>query len=472
MKIFLMLLVLIVSCSGDDSAPPGHLSRNDALADFQFLVKRIQEIHPNLYIHKTAADEAALIKKLRAELDASVDTVGLYNIAAEYLTSFKDGHTFPAMDFVAREYQSSLDKGNTIMPIEVDFNDGEFFIERLFNDGKLSITGAKLAAINGKSAEQIISAFQRYYAKAVSRFDAAHARLFREYFYMSFGSYERWAISYQPSHGKVKEIELPGLDRATFDRLNNVTMNQQSEMGGPGYDFRYLEEGQIGLLTMTRMGGLDAFKIWLEKIFGELQQRQTPYLVIDMRKNGGGSSALGDALFDYLNDQPYGDGRMYVKISEPIQQWYINSRQGHPLYNFVVDSPRDSLVMWPDTAKIQPGSNKLRYNGKSFLLIGPKTFSSGHMFAGLFKCQDIGTVIGQPTGQATRTVGDAFFFRLPKSRIGVNASYKVFESDCEANYLKGFQPDIYVSYDAEELQAGDDKELAVVRRLIEEGGSQ
>ena len=187
-----------------------------------------------------------------------------------------------------------------------------------------------------------------------------------------------------------------------------------------------------------------------------------------MRNNGGGNSAVGDVLYAYLSDKPYTEGRMYIKTSKEIKDWYRSERQGHPLYDLVINGQDNELVLYPDTVKTIPEKVHYPFKVNVFLLISRKTYSSGHMFAGLFKCNDIGVMIGQETGQATKTVGDAYSFKLPNSGFDISVSYKIFESMCELSYFHGFQPHYTVEYTPEELSSGIDKELIFTQNLIDQ----
>ena len=441
------------------------LSASDINADFQHLAEQLSEIHPNLYIHRTPIEETRLRTSIESQLNRPMDAVDFYQLVAEYTTFFQDGHTFPSMDFATRSYRASLENNNTVLPIDVDLDRRGFYIKNIYETDSHPGIGARLLSVNGHSSREIISAFQTYYAKPASLFDNAHARLFKEYYWLAFGSSTHWQLRFQHEGREVNETTLEGISMDTFQQRK---MSQQSEKNVANqamFRFHYLDNTpSIAVITIDAMGNFDLFERFLRARFKEIEQRGIKHLVIDIRENGGGSSRLGDELFAYLHSDPYNEGSMQVKISRAVQDWYRSKRQGHPLFDFVTQQQLGTLARFPLPPAI-PRKTDHPFEGQCYLLIGPKTYSSGHMLAGLIKCHAAGIVIGQETGQATKTPGDAFSFLLPKSQIGISVSYKLFEGPCEPSTTRGFTPHHFVTYSTDERRTQVDKEMNLVRQL-------
>ena len=444
----------------------GQLLKSQAKSDLQQLRTALQEIHPNLTLYRTQEQEAQHFRSMVNKLSEELSSVEFYKLVAEYLTFFRDGHTYPSMDFAQRAYQQSLGSSNSILPIEVDFKEDFFFIRNVMG-GDSKANGCKLVSINGIPAETIVDSFQKFYCKAAAKLDNAHRRMFRTYYWLSFGAAMNWNVEYLNGND-IHRIDLRGLSIEQFQSSPAVKQNSQRM---EDYSFRFIEDNSIGLLTMNGMADQNRFRKFAESTFQRLHEQQCQNLVIDMRNNGGGSSAIGDELFAYLSSRPYVEGKMHVKISQPIVRWYQSQRQGHPLFDLIVNGKPGSFAT-VEAPKTVPREVRFPFSGSCYLITGRKTYSSGHMFAGVFKCNQIGTVVGQPTGQATKTVGDSFRFRLSNSKIEINTSYKVFEGPCEPSFSNGFVPHHLVQYTPDELRSGVDKELALIKKLIQKRAQQ
>ena len=72
----------------------------------------------------------------------------------------------------------------------------------------------------------------------------------------------------------------------------------------------------------------------------------------------------------------------------------------------------------------RPPSNRLRFEGKTYVLIGPASASSAVCFASAMKHYRIGTLVGQETLDTTSNYGDCLNFVLPNSGLRASAACK------------------------------------------------
>ena len=57
------------------------------------------------------------------------------------------------------------------------------------------------------------------------------------------------------------------------------------------------------------------------------------------------------------------------------------------------------------------------FDGKFYLITSPATYSSAHMTALAVKCYQIGTILGEPTGERINLTGESIGFELPNTKI-------------------------------------------------------
>jgi len=185
-------------------------------------------------------------------------------------------------------------------------------------------------------------------------------------------------------------------------------------------------------MDSTLGGQWDTF---LDQAIAAANARGAAGLIVDIRKNGGGSTDLGYALLARLTDRPYRmSSRLVWRRSEesdelfrmkakPIWRWltivlpifipeYTKLKHGEDVtYEFEATS----------RPRVEPG-----FDGPSCLLIGDQTFSAAMALADGMRTYDLMLTIGQPTGGVPNTLGDIGPFQLPNSGIVVNFSQKMF----------------------------------------------
>lgn len=212
------------------------------------------------------------------------------------------------------------------------------------------------------------------------------------------------------------------LDGASLEQFQVAT--QQTD-GKPSDTLHYelLADG-IGRLDFNSMTApLPQFKEQLAATFAQIQKDHPKGLVIDLRRNGGGQSSLGEALLDYITSKPYrlSSGKHW-KVSDQCKAFYTASHSDERKY---LSAPTGSYIDEPEPF-ITPSSNPLRYSGPVAVLIGPETFSSANQFANAVGDLKLATLIGQSTAERANHFGELCVFVLPESRIKVFSSSALF----------------------------------------------
>ena len=211
----------------------------------------------------------------------------------------------------------------------------------------------------------------------------------------------------------------------------------------------------------------------------EMKNAKTENLLIDLRHNDGGNSAMYNVLIymlygrDVLLDLK-GHGLEIRKLSQTYFERYesvsldsINKSRGYPLeagdYDFQYDYPhfgypgrvivsrefRSFAEKMPTFySEWQIGEHDGYYKPENvFVLSSAGTFSSG--FTMLSYLSRAGaTVVGVPSSQGGNCYGDILSFTLRNSGLGFNVSHKYFEL-YPADRAKGgvLMPDYLLTYE-------------------------
>ena len=109
------------------------------------------------------------------------------------------------------------------------------------------------------------------------------------------------------------------------ERYENPSIQEETINESNVYNFRTLPNKNIGIIEFNACWNLDRFTLFLDSAFKVLQKEDIGNLIIDIRRNGGGDSDLGDELFQYISPVPFAQfGKTIVRYSDKMKQAYKN----------------------------------------------------------------------------------------------------------------------------------------------------
>lgn len=174
-----------------------------------------------------------------------------------------------------------------------------------------------------------------------------------------------------------------------------------------------LSAKKIGFMRFNKFSGSELLKQDVIESMAELST--VDCIVIDLRKNIGGSPHLASFLISYF-------------VDPDIPLWSVLDRD-------------ENTIMQARSAKELP-SSATRFSGALYILISPKTYSAAEAFTYTLKHLDRATVVGERTGGGAHLVemmrvSDEINIRIPTAR----AHNPITQSNWEG---VGVAPDIKV----------------------------
>jgi carboxyl-terminal processing protease len=298
-------------------------------------------------------------------------TFAYYRILEQFVASLHDGHTnvyFP---------DSLLGKRYARPPIRTARIEGRTIVTAVLSPAMDSLAihvGDEIVAIDGEGTDDYASQRVAPYQSSSTSQDLD----VRAYTYqlLAGDSAAPVRITLRTAGGQTRTVSV---NRSGYGKLKSVVRTFDTTLAG-----------NLGYL---RVDGFDAdtLKSYLRKAMERL--KNTAGLIIDVRRNGGGSSGYGWQLLSYLAADPS------LESSERYRS-YVALEAARGLSPAVFIVPPDTI--FPDKT--------FHYGNPVVVLIGPATFSSAEDFASAFKTMRRGKIIGEASGGST---GQPLFFRLP-----------------------------------------------------------
>ena len=420
-----------------------NLTTEQANADIDTLIGMMERIHPDLYANRSERSfkrDVASLHKHFAKQD-SVNKFDLYIALMELIAPFNEGHLVVANNAYNRV------EGNAYFPfaIQIDPTTHALVLKKSAKiDDVHYQAGDEITHINGIKAQKIIEAMRRQLAteKDFVRYSQLSDGVFniRMAWLNPTGEY---TLRLKSSRGR-ETINARGWSAKELSKA------LQQEKVAP-YSYELLDDSTM--LFHFNACQLKGFNDFAKEMFSTARERNIRHLIIDVRSNGGGNSNTGDEICRYISSKPFHwISHTTQRISEPVRQQR----------NLTLP---DTLIHYPPITEeqlMQPYPDSVRFNGKCYLLMSHRTYSSAASFAWEFTHFGMGVAIGEEVGDPAISTGDVIYQQLPHSRFTVGIPYKIFYSYgiLEGEPNRGALPDIAVP---------KDQALECALKLIREG---
>lgn len=247
---------------------------------------------------------------------------------------------------------------------------------------------------------------------------------------------------YQLLQGDHRKPVTLGLKDAS-GHVRTVELSREKDPDvkpAPSFEWRMLPGG-VAYLALNEFGSDDGVKAFEHALPQILKAKG---LILDVRRNGGGSDAMGARILSYLTDQPI-----------------AGNRSRSPEYVPVLRAYGGAYVAWKTLGEgTFQETHEQRYHGPVVLLIGPRTFSAAEDFVVAFDALKRGTLVGEATGGST---GQPLQFKLPGGGMARICAKSDTYPDGREFVGKGIAPNVTVAPTVEDIRAGRDP---VIQRAL------
>ncbi|UTR10672.1 S41 family peptidase [Evansella sp. LMS18] len=417
-----------------------YLSPEVMLEDFHFLHQTIKDVHPDPGRHLEKTWEE-LVEKTEEQLKEPL-TAGNFAIRlSEFITHLEDAHT--------NVYPVNMERRQ--LPLSFEWvKEGVIVTESSLN---LAERGDLVKEIAGRSVEdilfeleKIIPAENTYWVKHTGR-RYLQDELFLDALWLLEG--EQLELTVKASDGSEKTVRIPLKEIHDDNGINGLEAGIQEEYFGWSID----EANNTGYYYLNDSKVTALFESSVADFFEALDEAGTENIIIDLRRNGGGSGAV---MFPFLSHMP---ATMYYSYGSETKF----SSQASEQAGYAETSGKANSHPLP----VRNEQKEPLFNGEVYILTGPGTFSAARDFAVTFHDSGLATIIGEPTGGAPSSFGDTLLFGLPNTGFTLTVSHREFLRPQPANEPEdALYPDILIEREREDFLSEEDKQLERAIRKI------
>lgn len=299
----------------------------------------------------------------------------------------------------------------------------EFVVERVGETGRAAGLGpgAVILAVDGIPAEEALGALPPRLRTGSTPWQ----RRARAAFHLLSTAGTSLKVTFRDPRGEVRAVELSAPEGASGTRVPAGPVKITGELLPSGF----------GLIRIPGFGrGRDPvaeFDVALEGLF------RAPGLVLDLRGNGGGSTAVAERIAGRFLEGPFPYGREYYRGRLPQRGWRLRMEYRA--------EPRPPI-----------------YRRPVVLLADELTMSAAEQFLAIMVDSGRAVLVGRRSAGAS---GNPVRFKLPGG-IARFSTGDFRRRDGTPIEGIGFVPHVPVSYTAEDLRAGRDPDLEAAQALL------
>lgn len=455
---------------------PEQIARDIALAEEAF-----SRVHPG-YTRYAAPEEMAqawAVIRQQAKRDGGMSVKSLYLALARTLTTIRCDHTAAQISRAMRQNR----KGKPLyLPFRWRLIEGRGVVETRADNAPVRF-GDEILEVDGRPLADMVAAVSAFIpVDGYTEWSRAN-EIAQESFFMG-GGVDHFApflwdvpaiatLTVKGTDGAVRKVEV---ERTTF--------LEWMKLGDPS------QRSFNRSVTFTRLGdtagylSVNSFVNYLEPvkpkkifdpIFKAMKKEGRTALILDLRKNGGGTDQVQFGLLKNLINQRFRPTKqMYAKtinldgLREHLFSW--NKSALKPSAIRFAKKPdgtyRLKNLFMPDLRELKP--TKHAFEGDLYVLIGPDMSSGSTNILASLREMKRGVMIGAPTGGNVQgpTAGQLFTLTLPESGLRATLPfYHVMNNVTQPDDGLGITPDISAPMTLSAFRAGRDPALEKAKAL-------
>ncbi len=459
---------------------PTQFSYSELNQDFEILKNAFIETRVGLW-YNTYAQFDSICTVQKGKIKDNMNALEFYKIVAPVVAYTKEGHCFIHTSGETNLYTKQK---FTYLPFFVKILEGKVYI--INNIDKSNTKGFLVSKINGESIDSVMKIFLSIEPSDGYNITSKHHWIesaFWRYYSYFFPQVKSFTIELINPDTK-KHITFKNIPSCTLPELQKI---QESIIATvPNYIYKESSnikiDSVLGIATLTfntfkkskYKDGINGFKKLLAQYFNTIKEQKIKHLIIDIRKNEGGTQGMEDHLLSHLINNSYLKYK-YVEIPSFNYSFlkYTDDSDNALFKDLTTDFYRNNDGRYLNKKGHYEGDsvNTSNFKGDIYILISGLTFSGGSEFAALAKNHTPAKFVGEETGGGYygNTSGSDVFYTLPNTKLTGRiplCKFVVQENDNSIPFGHGVIPDYHIQPTIGDYLKGNDIEMDYTKKLV------
>ncbi|MEK6493177.1 S41 family peptidase [Myroides odoratimimus] len=401
-------------------------TKENYLADFDFVVKAIKEQHPNPFRFITEKEFDKKVKELRHTLEQKpiIENFILCNPVA----LIRDAHSGIEMDDIIYE---DYVKMSHFFPVATSVYDNRVFVNQYTLDIPM---GAEITKVNNVSTADLLNKIPN---KVDGGVEASSNKNFSNYASLMFPEVQEYTIEYKETvEAAPKTITLKAVNYNDYEYHAQKSVLPLSTVAFAKGIYGYPLNDDTYILKITTFSVSEAYAYYiLNNVFQDIKDKKIKKLVVDIRDNGGGLLSNIPLFYSFISPEKsfkniykYATRVPKVNIKENLLD--ENGKLANTADIISQDNFMSQRFDYNEEDQFYYGNSRLddsyvenypqdknAFTGKVILLANNNTVSAAAYFAHLFKLNKRGDIVGQETRSCSDFTTAAWFlsYKLPNT---------------------------------------------------------
>jgi len=383
--------------------------------DLDFIQHQLFAVQANPFTELNRQQYTDVFNQIRLLLKDSMTTRDFYRLVKPTISFISDEHAAISLPEEMKPFGDST----LLLPVTLKKQGYNYVVDLVLGTETGVSPGSVVHKIDHNDIDGIVRVCTGYTTGFPSQREAKCDKYFGYLYGLAFPT----APTYTLTLADGKEVVVRG---ATFGTWMTYINNNNGSGNSCPQMVTYRRSGNAGYINACSFAThndkeYNAVSHAIDSIYSLVQKDGIKELIIDVSRNTGGNSAVGNLLIAGFCNQPYRTYQCNWRRSDE----YLKTIHGWGVQNPQYEQLKPGEVLHYDSDTVFPQENAARFKGKVYVLIGEGTFSSAIMFATMIKDNHLAPLVGvtPPDGHPTH-FGEMYSATAPHTRLGIRFGVK------------------------------------------------